>query len=97
MKVPDEVTLLWSDDNYGNILRIPGTNETNHGGGHGMYFHFDFNGGIRCYKWINTIQMIKTWEQMQLAFERGTNRVWITNIGDIKPLVRQTALSVTNC
>lgn len=88
MEVADSVTLLWADDNYGNIMRTPLANETDRKAGHGVYYHFDFNGGFRSYKWINTIQMIKTWEQMHLAYEKGARELWITNVGDIKPLVK---------
>jgi hypothetical protein len=88
MKVPDSTTLLWADDNFNNLLRVPLVNETNHKAGHGVYYHFDMNGGIRCYKWINTIQNIKTWEQMSLAYEKGAREIWIVNVGDLKPLVR---------
>lgn len=87
MKVPESVTLLWTDDNWGNIQRTPLSNETTHAAGHGVYYHFDYVGGVRCYKWINTIQIIKTWEQMHLAYEKGAREIWIANVGDLKPLV----------
>ncbi|KAK7229906.1 hypothetical protein V2G26_002076 [Clonostachys chloroleuca] len=86
MKVPETVTLLWTDDNAGNLLRTPLANETNREGGAGVYYHFDYVGAPRNYKWINTIQLVKTWEQMQLAYEKGAREIWIANIGDIKPL-----------
>jgi hypothetical protein len=90
MKVPETVTLLWTDDNAGNLLRTPLANETDREGGAGVYYHFDYVGAPRNYKWINTIQLVKTWEQMQLAYEKGAREIWIANIGDIKPLVRET-------
>lgn len=52
-----------------------------------MYYHFDYVGDPRNYKWINTIQLQKTWEQMTLAYDRGIDRVWIVNVGDLKALV----------
>lgn len=87
MKVPDNIILLWTDDNSGNILRTPYSNETDRSGGAGVYYHFDYVGVPRNYKWINTIQLVKTWEQMQLAYEKGARSLWIANVGDIKPLV----------
>ncbi|KAM7194757.1 hypothetical protein V8F20_007777 [Naviculisporaceae sp. PSN 640] len=91
MAVSDDVTLLWSDDNRGNIRRIPIGNENKRSGGSGMYYHFDYVGDPRNYKWINTIQLQKTWEQMTLAYDRGVDRVWIVNVGDLKALELPTA------
>ena len=91
MAVSDDVTLLWSDDNRGNIRRIPIGNENKRSGGSGMYYHFDYVGDPRNYKWINTIQLQKTWEQMSLAYDRGVDKVWIVNVGDLKALVHLPA------
>jgi len=87
MDVSDDVTLLWSDDNRGNIRRIPTAKERQRSGGSGMYYHFDYVGSPRNYKWINTIQLQKTWEQMHLVYERGNQMMWIANVGDLKALV----------
>ncbi len=86
MRVPDDVTLLLCDDNWGNIRRVPPYNEKNRTGGYGMYYHFDFVGGPRNYKWLNTIQIQRVWEQMNLAYRHGIDRIWIVNVGDIKPM-----------
>lgn len=91
MKVSDDVTLLWSDDNRGNIRRVPIANETARVGGSGMYYHFDYVGDPRNYKWINTIQLQKTWEQMTLAYDRGIQNIWLANVGDLKGLELPTA------
>lgn len=87
MKVPDDVTLLWTDDNVGNLIRVPIANETNRAGGAGVYCHFDYVGSPRNYKWINTIQLVKTWEQMHLAYNKNVRQIWLFNVGDLKPLV----------
>jgi hypothetical protein len=87
MKVPDNITLLWTDDNWGNLLRTPLANETDRTGGAGVYYHFDYVGSVRSYKWISTIQLVKTWEQMHLAYEHQARDLWIVNVGDIKPMV----------
>uniref|UniRef100_L7JPV2 Gylcosyl hydrolase 115 C-terminal domain-containing protein n=1 Tax=Pyricularia oryzae (strain P131) TaxID=1143193 RepID=L7JPV2_PYRO1 len=65
LRVPDEVTLLWADDNWGNVRRFPLKNETSRHGGAGVYYHFDYVGDPRNYKWVNTIQLSKTAEQAQ--------------------------------
>lgn len=86
LEVPDDITLLWADDNWGNIRRLPLKNETDRIGGTGVYYHFDYVGDPRDYKWINTIQLEKTAEQMHLAYAHHADRIWIVNVGDLKPL-----------
>jgi glycosyl hydrolase family 115 (putative glucuronidase)/glycosyl hydrolase family 115 len=86
MRVPDDVTLLWCDDNWGNIRRLPTPEERKRSGGAGIYYHFDYVGDPRNYKWINTNPIAKVWEQMNLALAYGANRIWIVNVGDLKPM-----------
>ena len=86
MRVPDDVTLLWSDDNWGNLRRVPTAEERGRAGGAGIYYHFDYVGGPRNYKWLNTISITKIWEQMHLALSYGADRIWVVNVGDLKPL-----------
>jgi hypothetical protein len=86
LEVPDDITLLWADDNWGNVRRVPIKDETSRAGGAGVYYHFDYVGDPRNYKWINTIQLEKTAEQMHLAYAHGADRIWIVNVGDLKPL-----------
>ena len=86
MRVPDDVTLLWCDDNWGNIRRLPTPDERKRSGGAGIYYHFDYVGDPRSYKWLNTIPITKVWEQMNLAYEYGADRIWIVNVGDLKPM-----------
>ena len=85
MRVPDDVILLWCDDNWGNIRRLPTAEERKRSGGAGVYYHFDYVGGPRNYKWINTVPLPKIWEQMNLAWHYGATNLWIVNVGDIKP------------
>lgn len=86
MKVPDDVTLLWCDDNYGNIRRLPTPEERHRPGGAGIYYHLDYVGWPRSYKWLNVTPLSKVWEQMRLAWQYEANRIWIFNVGDIKPM-----------
>jgi len=86
MRVPDDVTLLLCDDNWGNIRKLPKLNEPARKGGYGIYYHFDYVGDPRNYKWLNTNPISKTWEQMHLAYEYDARQVWIVNVGDLKPM-----------
>jgi hypothetical protein len=86
MRVPDDVTLLWCDDNWGNIRRLPTAAERARSGGAGIYYHFDYVGGPRNYKWLNTNPLTKIWEQMHLAWQHDATRIWIVNVGDLKPM-----------
>ena len=86
MRVPDDVTLLLCDDNWGNIRKLPKITDPPRKGGYGIYYHFDYVGGPRNYKWINTNPLPKIWEQMHLAWEHAVKDIWIVNVGDIKPM-----------
>jgi Glycosyl hydrolase family 115/Gylcosyl hydrolase family 115 C-terminal domain len=86
MRVPDDVTLLLCDDNWGNIRKLPKLTDPPRKGGYGIYYHFDYVGGPRNYKWINTNNIARVWEQMHLAYEYGVKQIWIVNVGDIKPM-----------
>ena len=85
MRVPDDVILLFADDNWGQIRRLP-TTDLDRRGGYGIYYHFDYVGAPRNYKWIDTNQIEKSWQQMDLAYRRGARALWIVNVGDIKPM-----------
>lgn len=86
MRVPEDVTLLLADDNWGNIRKLPALGDTLRPGGYGIYYHYDYVGGPRNYKWINTNPIARVWEQMHLAYQYGANEIWIVNVGDIKPM-----------
>lgn len=86
MRAPDDVTLLLCDDNWGNIRKLNKVEDSLRAGGYGIYYHFDYVGGPRNYKWINTNAIARVWEQMHLAYRYGANRIWIVNVGDIKPM-----------
>lgn len=86
MEVPDDVTLLFADDNWGNIRRLPDPDAAPRAGGYGVYYHFDYVGAPRSYKWINKTQIERVWEQMHLAYEHGARQIWVVNVGDLKPM-----------
>ncbi|KXN92532.1 hypothetical protein AN958_05387 [Leucoagaricus sp. SymC.cos] len=91
LQVPDYVTLLWSDDNWGNIRRYPVESERNRTGGAGVYYHvcLILVGDPRDYKWITSTQIEKVYEQMSIAVDREATRLWIVNVGDLKPYERE--------
>lgn len=95
MQVPDDITLLWSDDNWGNVRRFPMPNERNRTGGAGVYYHVDFVGDPRDYKWIESSQISKIYEQMSIAVDYEATRVWMLNVGDLKPYERSTEFFLT--
>ncbi len=86
MRVPDDVTLLLCDDNWGNVRKLPDLNARPRKGGYGMYYHFDYVGAPRNSKWINITQIQRTWEQMTLTYEYGVRQLWVVNVGDFKPM-----------
>jgi hypothetical protein len=86
MRVPDDITLMLCDDNWGNVRKLPDLNAPKRKGGYGMYYHFDYVGGPRNYKWINVTQVQRTWEQMNLTYEHGVDKIWVVNTGDLKPM-----------
>lgn len=84
--VPDDVIMLVCDDNWGNVRRLPDAKERNHPGGWGMYYHVDYVGAPRNTKWINVTPIQNLWEQMQLTYNYGVDKLWILNVGDLKPM-----------
>ena len=86
MQVPDDVTLLLCDDNWGNVRRLPALGSKKRKGGYGMYYHFDYVGGPRNSKWVNVSPIPRVWEQMNLTYRYGVDQMWIVNVGDLKPM-----------
>jgi hypothetical protein len=85
MRVPDDATVILADDNWGDVRRLPPPSGVGRPGGWGMYYHVDYVGGPRSYKWLPTSQASRIWEQMRLCYEAGIDRLWILNVGDLKP------------
>ena len=83
--VPDDVTLLFCDNNWGYIRRTGPEKEQARKGGMGMYYHIDMNGGPWNDRWVNTTTAAKIREQLNLAYQTGIDRIWIINVGDLKP------------
>ena len=83
--VPDDVTLLLCDNNWGYIRRKGRDFERKRKGGLGLYYHIDMNGGPWNDRWVNTTTIPKLREQLNLAYKSGIDRIWIINVGDLKP------------
>ena len=83
--VPDDVTLLLCDNNWGYIRRKGRGFERKRKGGLGLYYHIDMNGGPWNDRWVNTTTVPKLREQLNLAYQSGIDRIWIINVGDLKP------------
>ena len=83
--VPDDVTLLLCDNNWGYIRRKGTEAERKRKGGLGLYYHIDMNGGPWNDRWVNTTTVSKLREQLHLAYQSGIDRIWIINVGDLKP------------
>lgn len=84
MNVPDDVTLLLCDDNWGNVRRLPSLSELGRKGGYGMYYHFDYVGAPRNSKWMSINPIPRVWEQLNLTYCYGVKKLWIVNVGDLK-------------
>lgn len=86
LRAPDDVIYLLCDDNWGNVRRLPDERERRHPGGWGMYYHVDYVGAPRNSKTINVTPVQNMWEQMNLAYDYGVDKLWILNVGDLKPM-----------
>ncbi|MCR4823914.1 MAG: glycosyl hydrolase 115 family protein [Bacteroidales bacterium] len=86
LRVPDDVTILLSDDNWGNVRKLPTAAERNRKGGWGIYYHVDYVGAPRNSKWLNVTPIQNMWEQLQLTYAYGVDRLWVLNVGDLKPM-----------
>ena len=86
MRVPEDVIMLLCDDNWGNVRRVPNMKERQHPGGWGLYYHVDYVGAPRNTKWLNVTPTQNMWEQLHLAYVNGIERMWILNVGDLKPM-----------
>jgi hypothetical protein len=84
LRAPDDVTVVFTDDNWGNMRKLPDPSLPPRSGGYGMYYHFDYVGGGRNYKWVDTVNLANTWEQLHTAFSYGVDRLWVANVGDLK-------------
>jgi len=85
LKLPDDITLIWPDDNYGYIQRLNDQNEQLRKGGSGVYYHAEYWGRPHDYTWLSSTNPALIREEMMKAYEMKTDRIWVLNVGDIKP------------
>jgi hypothetical protein len=85
LSVPDDVTLMWPDDNFGYIRHQPNDAERKRSGGNGVYYHYSYWGGPKSYLWVESTPPGLTWEELHKAYQNGVDRMWIVNVGDLKP------------
>ncbi|UKM63857.1 glycosyl hydrolase 115 family protein [Flavobacteriaceae bacterium GSB9] len=92
LEVPDDITLVWTDDNYGYIRALSNTEEQQRSGGAGVYYHVSYWGRPHDYLWLNTTSPYLIWEEMMKAYTLKNKSIWILNVGDIKPAEYNTQL-----
>lgn len=92
LDVPDDVTLMWCDDNYGYIRHFPTPDEQARSGGNGIYYHVSYWGRPHDYLWLGTFSPYLLYQQMSEAYRHGIRKMWVLNVGDIKPAEYQTEL-----
>lgn len=85
LRVPDDVTIVWPDDNFGYIRRFPTEAERKRRGGSGIYYHLSYLGVPLSYLWLSTTPPALTQVEMTRAYDLGARQLWIVNAGDIKP------------
>ena len=87
VQLPEDLTLVLVNDNHSRTRTLPTKkmrDERYEQGGLGMYYHFDYNGSPRSFRWVNSIQMEKVRDEMTTAYEYGVDRIWVVNVGDLK-------------
>ena len=92
LQVPEDVTLMWCDDNYGYITHFPTAEEAARPGGNGIYYHVSYWGRPHDYLWLSTASPYLLYQQMKQAYDQGIQKMWILNVGDIKPAEYQIEL-----
>jgi hypothetical protein len=85
MKVPDDVTLGWTDDNYGYIRELPNAEEQKRAGGSGVYYHVSYWGSPHDYLWLCSTPPALIQEELTKAYDHNARKYWILNVGDLKP------------
>jgi hypothetical protein len=84
VEVPEDITLVWPDDNHGNMRQLPDDAERRRAGGNGIYYHISYWGSPKSYLWLDTTQLSKVWQELRRVYEHQVDRMWIINVGDIK-------------
>ena len=86
LQVPDDITIVWVDDNYGYMKRVSNPEEQQRKGRAGVYYHLSYLGAPHDYLWLNTTPPVLMYEELKKAYDNGADRYWLLNVGDIKPM-----------
>lgn len=92
LKIPDDITIMWVDDNYGYIRRLSNPIEQKRSGGSGVYYHIAYLGNPHAYTWLSTTNPALIYQEMKKSYDYGADRIWIANVGDLKPAEYNTQL-----
>ncbi|MDI6402856.1 glycosyl hydrolase 115 family protein, partial [Balneolaceae bacterium ANBcel3] len=85
LELPEDVTIVWPDDNHGYIRQLSTPDENLRSGGSGVYYHLQYWGVPRSYLWFHSTPLGMTQSEMMKAWDFDAHKIWINNIGDIKP------------
>ena len=94
MKLPDDITIIWPDDNYGYIRQLPNEEEQKRSGGHGVYYHLSYWGSPADYLWLSSTSPALVGYEMKKAYDYGAKKLWVFNVGDIKPAEMEMQFSM---
>ena len=92
LRVPEDITLVWPDDNYGYMKRVSNASEQKRSGGSGVYYHISYLGTPHDNLWIATTAPMLMYEELLKAYSAGADRYWLLNVGDIKPMEIETQM-----
>ncbi|MCU4975303.1 glycosyl hydrolase 115 family protein [Halobacteria archaeon AArc-m2/3/4] len=90
LEVPEDVCLVWPNDNFGFVRRLPTAPERRRSGGHGIYYHLSYWGRPHDHQWLCSTPPALIREELCKAYEHGAREMWIANVGDIKPAETET-------
>jgi hypothetical protein len=94
MKLPDDITIVWADDNHGYVRQVSDVNEQKRSGGSGVYYHLSYWGAPHDYLWLESNSPSLISYEMSKAYRFGADKVWIFNVGDLKPAEMETQFSM---
>ncbi|HEX8631909.1 MAG TPA: glycosyl hydrolase 115 family protein [Catenuloplanes sp.] len=94
VRVPDDVTLIWPDDNHGHLRQLPTVAEQRRTGGNGLYYHISYWGKPKSYLWLDTTSLMKIWQELRRGYDHQVRRTWIINVGDLKSQEVGTAFTM---
>lgn len=92
LELPDDVTIVWPDDNYGYMKRLSGVREQRRTGRSGVYYHVSYLGVPHSYLWFSTTPPSLMYEELRKAYDTTADRLWLLNCGDLKGSEMQVSL-----